>query len=265
MSYKISPSTMKAFYEDGSCRKYWYFKNIEKSIERDPPSEAMVKGIVFETLALGENVAGSELPSHDFLYTKNGGKTTSLLRIEEQAAKFKRITDPSSDEFIGFSVVGSQFHIENDKWKGVIDINGVDLFERTVISDLKFTSDVNATYGDYAWGREPSVINWDQIAMYKVMWRDNFPEEKEPKTNVLVFDDSPRLGSKSFDIKLSNSYIDNVFEKADTALNFIDRAKSSDSFIEAKVSPSEKNCSKCPLECDFRYKKPSIENVKVYV
>lgn len=265
MSYKLSPSTMKAFFEEGSCKKYWYFKNIEKSIERDPPSEAMIKGIVFETLALGENVAGSELPAHDFLYTKKGDKTTSLLRIEDQADKFKRITDPSSEDFIGFSVTETQLPVENKRLKGVIDIVGIDLFERKVISDLKFTSDVNATYGDYAWGRDPSIINWDQIAIYQIIWRDNFSEEKSPKTNVLVFDDSPRLGSKSFDIKLSSSYIDNVIERTDETLYFIDRAKSSDSYITTKVSPSEKNCSKCQLDCEFRYKNPTIENIKVYV
>lgn len=265
MPYKISPSSMSRFKETGSCKKNWFFKNVEKTIERDPPSEQMIKGQVFETLAIGSNVTGTEMPNHQFLYLKDGSKSTSLKRIEEQANKVKNLLDPRSDSYIGFFQTNVQVHLENDKMKGVLDMICQDDFEGKIISDLKFTGDVDATFGNYAWGRNPDDIDWSQIAIYKRLFRDNFEDSKAPKTNIMVFDDSPKMGSKLFDIKLSDNYIDNVVEEAVSIVDYVDRVRSGDIDIDLRVTPSKSNCDKCPLECEFRFKESKLEKITVYV
>lgn len=265
MSYLVSPSSLDSFEEDGVCKKNWFFKQVEKKIPRDPPSEQMVKGLLFETLAIGENVSGSEVPDHGFLYKKDGSKTIELERIESQAEKFKRMTDRGSDEYVGFTVRSTQLRLETDKLKGVLDLIGDDEFSRTNIVDLKFTGDVDNTRGKYAWGRDPDEIDWKQLAIYKTLYMANFEGEKSPRTGNIVFDASPRMGIKFFDVKLSDNYINNVIERTDVVSDFVDRVRGGDIDIDTRVSPSKSNCESCPLDCEFRFKESHVKKIKVYV
>lgn len=264
MSYKVSPSSMSEFYKDGICRKNWFHKFVRKSIERDPPTNQMVKGQLFEILAIGSGVSGSELPDHSFLYNTKG-KSIELTRIEAQAERFKRMVDRNSEDYIGLRVDSVQVRLENERMKGVIDMKLIDEFDQINISDLKFTADVDSDFGDFSWGRNPDTIDWSQIAIYKRLWMDNFQSDKDPKTSLFAFDSSPRVGAKYFDIRLSDSYVDNVCRKADVVYDFVEKINESESDLDVAVNPTERNCDGCPLNCFFRFKAASLKKIKVYV
>lgn len=264
-NYKISQSTLGDFEDSYNCRRKWFYKNVKKEIPKDPPSNQMVKGIVFETLALGENVSGEDMPDHDFLYNKTGKKSVELERIEEQALKYKRMVDPSSEDYIGIKQEKTQLYLENEFTKGVLDIVCEDEFESKVVADLKFTADVENDRGDFSWGREPDKIDWKQLAIYKRLFEDNFESPRSPKTYNIVFDASPRMGIKLFDVKLSDSYIDNVIERARIGAEYVDMVNQGDIDIDMKVNPSKANCDSCPLDCDFRFKEQIVNKIKVYV
>jgi len=100
---------------------------------------------------------------------------------------------------------------------------------------------------------------------YRRLYEDNYESTRPPRTSIIVFDASPRMGIKLFDIKLSDHYINSVIERASYLGGYIDRIQSGDIDIDLKVNPSKGNCDTCPLECSFRFKDQEIKTIKVYV
>jgi hypothetical protein len=257
--FRVSKSSLSAFEEPKSCRLKWYHRDVVKSIERSPPSEQMIKGTYFELLAIGENVGGDEVPDISFMINANGKPKVELTRIEEQAERFKELHDPNHKDFIGFTIKETQIQMEDDMTKGVADYLTEDEFGRDVMFDLKFTSDVDNTFGDYAWGRDPYEIDWTQQVLYKRLFKKL--RGHDPKMGVLVFDASPRKGIKMFDLKISQDTEDDVMYRVETA--FLAAHKYSEE--GAPVTPSISNCSTCPLDCMFRAKPATVSKTKVSI
>lgn len=262
MEYKISPSSISKFENRSLCKRKLIREIVYREIPRDPPSDQMKKGNLFEYLAIGANVTGEEKPDDEFMMNKKG-ESIEYARLKQQAERVANMLNPDSDEFIGISKDMVQVKLENDKMKGVIDV--LSFKGKDTILDLKFTADVDATYGDYAWGRDVSEIDWTQNAFYKILFRDNKVNSGDAETANLVCDASPRMGIKLFNVKLSSDYLYDVTERADIVHSFVNKVIQGDINEKLKVSPSEKNCEGCPLECEFRYKSPKIKKINVFV
>lgn len=257
--FRASKYSLSKFEESGSCRKRWWEDVVLKSTDKEPPSEQMIKGTYFETLCLGENTSGEELPDISFLYTAKGEPRVELTRIHEQVGRFKELFDRTHKDYIGVSIKDVQVLLEDDRDKGVLDILGEDEFGRAVIVDLKFTGDVDNERGDFAWGRDPNDINWDQFVLYKKLYQKL--TGKPPIMMALVFDASPKKGIKLFEIKTSESTENDLDERIDYMMELV-KAYSSK---EPPVSPSESNCSTCKVDCSFRFQPAVLKKTKVYV
>lgn len=257
--FRVSKYAISTFKEVGSCKRKWLESVVLKSIPKDPPSEQMIKGIYFETMCFGANASGDELPDMSFMMLKNGEPNIELQRIHTQVDRFKSLFTPTSDEFVGIYMKEFQSVIETDKNKIVTDIIGVDEFDRDVIVDLKFTSDVSQSFGDFAWGKDPSQIDWSQMVLYSKVYEE--VRGIKPRMFTLVFDASKNLGVKMFEVKVSQTAIEEIEDITDVVLS------SARKYVEdgAPVRPSESNCSKCPIECSSRFVKPLVDKVKVYV
>lgn len=257
--FRVSKYAISTFKDQGSCKKKWFESVVLKSIPKDPPSEQMIKGIYFETMCFGSNASGDELPDISFMYLKNGNPSVELERIHKQVDRFKSIFDPDSDEFLGLYPKEYQTVIETDKNKIVTDIIGVDDFDRPFILDLKFTSDVSQTFGDFAWGKDPSNIDWTQMVLYSKVYTEVFGVK--PRMMTLVFDASKNMGIKLFEVSVSDNAKEEISEITEIVINkAVEYSKNG-----APTKPSESNCSTCPIQCIDRFTKSIIDKTKVYV
>jgi hypothetical protein len=259
--FYFSNSALSSFNDKYGCKLNWYNKWITRDIPRDPPSEQMLKGIYFETKAFGENASGSELPDVSFLYSAKGEPKVELVRINEQVDRFKELFNPSHPDFLGFTITGQQMTLINEelKVKGVLDFMAEDEFGNDCLFDLKFTADAENSFGDYAWGKDPSDINWDQQILYRKLYKDTFG--KYPKMYVLVFDASPRKNIKLFELNITDNATVTLIEKYEDAWYFVNKYKEEG----WPTYPSESNCSRCHLECSMRFSKPTVEKTRVNV
>ena len=144
VEYRVHQSHLKSWEDRSRCRTKWYHQNVLQNIPRDPGSEQMTKGHYFETLAIGANVHGEDLPDISFLYNKNGSEKAELTRIKEQVSRFKELFNPSHSDYLGFEITNVQMFVQGEKEEGTIDFEAVDDFERKAIFDLKFTADVDS-------------------------------------------------------------------------------------------------------------------------
>lgn len=259
--YYLSNSALKEFEKDDACRTKWRHKWIIGDIPGDPPSEAMIKGLYFETLAIGSSAKSDELPDVSFLRTAKGEPKVELVRIEEQAQRFKDLFDPNHPDFLGFTIKDSQVTMYDDelKIKGTFDFDAVDEFESECLFDIKFTSDVTNSYGDYSWGRDPYEINWRQQVLYKDLYQNSYG--KAPKMYVIVFDSSPKKGIKLFKLNISDTAVREVLDQFGDAWAHIGKYNENG----WPVKPTESNCETCPLKCEARYVKPAIDIVNVSI
>lgn len=257
--FRASKSSIYEFERTGICRSRWYEERVVKSVPQSPASDAMLKGIYFEILALGEDVRGSDLPDMSFLMTKKGEKTVELQRIEEQALRFKELFDRDHPDYLGFRIKGTQILVDDGKSKGVFDFIAEDDFGRDCLFDLKFTADVNGTFGDFAWGKDPERIDWTQQVIYKELYKKEFGVE--PRLYVIVFDATPSKNIKMFELNISSMSVDEVGERVDNMLYAAQKYSESG----APVSPSAKNCEGCMVECMLKHQMGSVNTVKVSV
>lgn len=259
--FYFSNTSLKQFKEKGICLLNWQAKWVTREIPREPSSEQQLKGIYFETLALGAHSGGEDLPDVSFMMLKDGSPNAELKRIIDQANRFKELFDPSHQDFLGFTIDSTQQLLESkqSRRKGYLDFSAISVFDEKCIFDLKFTSDVDASFGDYSWGRDASDIDWGQQVLYQDLYEEQYGVR--PKMYVMVFDASPRKGIKLFDLSISEAKTEAVREIYSQSWEEVDE------YIELgwPTSPSEKNCSQCPLECNMRYVKPEVITKRVFL
>ena len=150
------------------CPRYIYENYITKQYRR--VTVPMMDGIFGETLVLGGGARGqklTDLPRHK----KTGEKLTAQKNIEEQATRF-----PIWCNQKGISVipgVNTQVPITKRLKDKVLVRTEIDLFptpflfeDKFVLSviDVKFTSDINSSWGDFCWGK-PEFVDHIQADM----------------------------------------------------------------------------------------------------
>lgn len=152
------------------------------------PTLSMLYGSYFETLCLGRGAAGKmvlDLPRKVLSEKKKremqimgipdeqikGEKTVDQIRIEQQALRFpQRLTELK----VTINEYNTQVPILKHLWDNVYVSGELDIWPslmltheglRWVILDLKLTSDVYNTWGEYCWG-EPENMDHTQGHMY---------------------------------------------------------------------------------------------------
>lgn len=257
--YKVHQSHLKRWEDNSTCKLKWYHQNVLEDIPRDDPSQQMIKGTYFETLAIGGNVRGEDLPDISFLYNANGSKKVELTRIEEQVDRFKELFNPLHQDYLGFNICDVQCFVEAEEEEGTIDFVAVDDFDKVAIFDLKFTADVDSDFGDFAWGRSADDIDWTQMKLYKRLYRERFGVD--PLTYVIVFDASPRKGIRLFELIISDTSESEVKDRTSLLYRVVQDYQSGEA--EPSTKPSKSECSTCKVDCPSRYEEGILKKIKV--
>tara|TARA_R110000868_G_scaffold407972_1_gene690020 strand:+ start:10153 stop:10986 length:834 start_codon:yes stop_codon:yes gene_type:complete len=205
------------------------------------PTDAMRKGIVFETLAL--DLPESERSTIPLL--KNGNVSADYERVIKQAAKFKEmkkeheimiyerqqlIEVPYSDEITIFGTLDfvSTFR-ENET-----------TFHPKAIVDLKLTGNVFNTFGDFSWAF-PFNMDHTQAFMYTMLYKMAFNEDLP--FFYMVYDYSPSMNMKIFKKKVGSMEIAQLHESIRKSVEKI-RYFDENGWIEI---PEYKRCQTCPV------------------
>jgi len=185
----VSSSLIKKMYfknmiREDFCNLNFYWCDILKKCP-SISSEAMLKGLYFESAILGSTADGSsvtDLPRHK----KTGKKLTDHIRIDElihkwdQYAHLHEIVITKQKEGkntqLRFSKELQILEIQ-EHWPGLKVILKMDtdlispikddegVFHEGAVIDLKLTGSLDNTFGEYAWG-EPERIDHLQAFIY---------------------------------------------------------------------------------------------------
>ena len=204
------------------------------------PSAAMVKGLYFENLALDLN-RNIEIP-----LLKNGNKSVDYDRIEKQAEKFKQIAEDHDIVIQEKQLLIQAQYSENIDLFGTLDFvssfrESNDVFHEKAIVDLKLTSNVFSTYGDYSWAF-PINMDHTQAFMYNELYKIKYGEDLP--FFYMVFDYSPSMNYKIFKKHIGPTEKAQLHESIRMA---IERIKYFDENGWIEI-PRHDRCKDCPLK-----------------
>lgn len=223
--------------KDIGCPRRWYDVWIDGN--KLPPTPPMEKGLFFETLCLGASAHGDGTESLPLV--RGGKKSADQIRIEQQAARFKRMVDPISSEFVGWEVDERQLVLEHNNIRGVVDFTS----KPDVVWDLKLTASL-----DGYWAGE---VDLTQQITYK--WLYEQIRGVSPEMYLMIFEYETRMRVKIVEVKISEAATQGVldrFSKADLDI------KEYSMLSEFPRVPSRDQCSKCSLPCQVRNARPGI-------
>jgi hypothetical protein len=176
----LSQSLMKKFIKRGNIIDFCPWKVFEESINKKyrEPTEAMLKGLFFETKVLGGSAKGAAV--HSLRKQKSGKKYIYQIRIESQVLEARK-----DIKRLGISVnkITTQQRFAKI-WHGFdeFDVTVIITGELDVLShmnkengkrvlttiDHKLTADLTSTWGDFSWGA-PDTMDHIQAHTYEFL------------------------------------------------------------------------------------------------
>ena len=195
----LSQSLIKQFVKRGDVIDFCPWKVFEESINRKyrTESEAMTKGLFFETKTIGGSARGNAV--HTLPKKKNGKKYVWQIRIESQvieARKDIKRLGVSVNKLTTQQRFARQWHGFDEFDITVIIVGELDVLshitkengERVLtVIDHKLTADVTSVWGDYAWGA-PETMDHIQAHTYNFLTDLPF--------SYFVYDYKPHLKKK---------------------------------------------------------------------
>jgi hypothetical protein len=252
--YYLSNSEMSD-WESGMCPQVWKAKHIDKTIDFEP-SEAMLYGSWFETLAIGSGVGGKITEP-----TVTMAKSAYADRVKAQAADCRRYL-----KVMGGKVLSRQEYIYTtirDAEDQVIPIcGGLDILygfpgidRPNIIIDLKFTGDNDSDFGPYQYGN-PEKINPAQAIHYRILHKAKYGSDCE--FQFWIFDKSPSVKQKRIGAGISEVTEAIHIDKVSRVYNEIMMALELDDF---GYKNSFDNCRSCPCKCPYERILPDLVEV----
>jgi hypothetical protein len=209
-----------------------------------PPTEPMMRGSYFESLALGSGVNGQV--TDDLPRLASGKKSIEQIRIDDQVSRFHSLFSPESEEYLGWQITDKQLYLSEGEREGTIDFrcrrDGI-----RSIWDLKLTGDMMSPGG---WWYDIGSMDHVQLAFYKHLHRLKYNEDCE--TYYALFDYSPKKNIKILKINISEATIMNSLERFDVV------EKTLLEMVEFSTTPSYSECGKCRVDCKERVFKPIV-------
>jgi len=206
-------------------------------------SDAMNKGIIFESLALDIPAAhGATIP-----FLKDGKNIpVDYKRIQEQALRFK---NEVCKEY-AIEVKEKQLYIEA-KWNEEVTLFGTLDFTGTIrdnegvvgdaIVDLKMTGSIYSQYGDFSWAF-PFNMDHTQAYMYNWLYKEKYGIDLP--FYYLVFDYAPEMNLKVIRKRIEPINKAEFTESVRKAVEII-------TFYNENgwnANPSYEKCKNCPLK-----------------
>lgn len=196
--------------ETAWCPRYVYEADIKKRINRYI-SEPMQYGIFGETLCIGSGAYDNLFDLPRDKRTKEGKKKKVQVSIENQAKHFPQIA--LEKNIAVYPGVNTQIPLAVPYDDNTIIQSMLDIFPTTIfwnnetqiaIIDIKFTSDINNTYGNFSWGA-PAFIDHFQPDLYHWLVRNvdiDYLKNRFPHINYdAVFHEAVKNAIESNDIK----------------------------------------------------------------
>lgn len=243
-NFKLSYSSLTDWENPNGCISSWWEKWVTK-VNRGDPTTFMLRGQYFEA---------------EMLRPYDGNDTHIELEDKPTSVVFKRINekikyginmlDPKHEDFQGVYFRESQVYLENDKFKGVIDILGEDKAGRPCIVDQKLTADATSNFGFINWADDD--VSCDQLLIYRELIADCLGLYN-PRLMFFVFDYSNKDNKPlvlEFDIE-DNSRDQRRLD--DRVKLFYDEFSSLSEKDILNTNSSKDVCSRCILDCPFRY------------
>lgn len=251
--YNRSQSALKDFEKELTCPVRWKHQWLMNEFEYKP-SDAMRMGLLFETLVLGATAKDDSISVDDFPKNKDGSLKADIKRIVEQAEYCKDILfNKEHKDYIGVTITDAQLTIYHKRNRIVIDALGTNS-NGLVMLDLKFTGDVNSTFGDYCWGT-PDKMDLIQQGFYQMIVEDKYGK-KIDRNILLVFDNKPHKGKKLIEVNLTDAGRERVRERIgefDTIINEYEEEG-------WPYMPSLSECKDCQLaSCPYRFNEANLE------
>lgn len=228
--------------EPNFCPAQIRYLSFSEELQSLPPSEAMRKGIVFETHALGLKPRANG--ESDIPLLKNGTVPVAYTRIMEQVNKFKSIATH-------FGMFPSQIqetirvdYSEDVELFGTVDfVSPIHIMETSypkAIIDLKLTGNIENPFGPFSWAT-PEKMDHTQAFMYTYLYEMKYGERLP--FFYMVFDYSTKKGHKIVHKKVEDCDIDMLHESIDQAQKKL-RFFQENEWMEI---PEPKRCEFCPL------------------
>jgi hypothetical protein len=181
---RISKSFLHQFLYNGNPLPLCPYRVLHEQLLRDrtnPPSEAMQRGLYFESKCIGLTVGGGktvDLPRHK----KTGAKLTDHFRIDDAVDRFFYIVN-ELDMLVDSKYVqifNERIWIDNDRlWDIKIIIEGTADFFSPISTplyhhdaaciDLKLTKDRDACFPPFCWGC-PDQIDKTEAMIYRLLF-----------------------------------------------------------------------------------------------
>ena len=177
---RLSSTLLKRLYYKGeprqdTCPKKEYHHILKADI-RQPPSEIMMRGLLFEAICFRDKEA--EEYYAEKLTLNNGRRSIHTDRIYEQAQMFEMVAGK-----YGLTIDNTQVHLHGGlhmpkfpdiefSLEGTADIvteihaTGFDY--AVAVVDLKLTMDRNSEFGEFAWGA-PQFMDHTQAILYSYL------------------------------------------------------------------------------------------------
>ncbi len=252
--YYLSNSEMQD-WESGMCPKVWKAKHIDKTIDFEP-SEPMMYGSWFETLAIGSGVGGKITQP-----TPKMEKSDYAQRVKDQAADCRRYF-----KVMGGKILSRQEYIFTEITDGegqVLPIcGGLDILygfpgtdKPNIIIDLKFTGDNESDFGKFQFGN-PEKVNPQQSIHYKLLHKAKYGTEAE--FQWWVFDKTPSVNQKRIGADISEVTEAIHIDKVSRVYNEIIMAMELDDW---GVKNTFDNCRSCLCKCPYERILPELVEV----
>lgn len=262
----LSQTILKDF--ETMCPKSFHIKYFGTDQQRslfNHDSDAMKRGVLFETLAIGQGM---------------GGKTAQPGDVPQTSVIYKRIADQAKEfreweQFHFPSVIGTQMFIQSEiKWdrgsfyaQGNLDRISRDNSGVLTIIDLKMTGKADNDYGKFQYGN-PRKVDWTQLIHYRMLAKAYFKEDNI-RQMYYVADYSKTTRIKPLEVIIPAWVEYEHLERCQRAYDAITMNLTIDNW---DPTPSYDLCANCRINtdrhaielagvqpCDYAVKVPDIE------
>ena len=243
MSFKISQSAIKDFYNDEVCRIKW--EEMYVNGYRNRPSAAMLDGLIFEELTIGGSRGGEIYQLPKLKNGKPSKREMDLIKLSEFAKK--TMLD------LEIELLDVQPEWETDVLVGHPDAL-INYKGNRAIMDLKYTGvreDESCKWNPFAWS-DLQYKDFRQALHYVEMYYQ-LSGEYVPFF-YLVFGKSGWV--KFISIDITASAMDDYKMLLETFTKDLET-------FEAKPIKNYAICRKCTILCDKRTEKPNIITIEI--
>lgn len=261
MEFPISQSKLADY--TNLCPMEFKAKHITKEYPDFEGTEAMSRGNIFETLAIGGGINGAVTVKNSPFGAKIE-RSEYYPRIVAQAKFAKQYLKE-----IGGTILRTQEYIKvpltsrdglSTMWiEGTLDIRYRWTDGRMVVIDLKFTGNTENQFGKFSWGN-PERMDLTQIIHYCLLLMVKYELDYIPVGYYWVFDHEKAMKQKLIRCNISQETIDMHIDRLFEAHNQIQFNLAMDSW---QANNTWENCSKCKAKCMHERKMPEYHEINL--